>query len=251
MMLAALLFAAAALVPSAGTTLAPSAAVAVAQPPGGEPDYSTIVVTGTRAKPLEPLLEPIAYFRRHCFDALRLGGRTAPPADDDGDWIPVSDPIRQRLRLDAEIPAFVLNDPGRGHALILKFEKAPRDDGLNETRCTMVVVGGTAHDRLTADMFTLFKGSGTERHLGHPDGHSRHLGWKERLWIGIPRRGSSRWEVYRNHRSGGGAFVRVGSPSLYDRFDWIMGDLKQTVSRTPPVSLITLSHTTRGERRVR
>jgi hypothetical protein len=33
MMLAALLFAAAALVPSAGTALAPSAAVAVAQPP--------------------------------------------------------------------------------------------------------------------------------------------------------------------------------------------------------------------------
>jgi hypothetical protein len=69
--------------------IAPAAIVLVAaallQPPAAEPDYGEIVVTGSR-RPLQPLEEPIAYFRRHCFEPLRRHKQAAMPPEAGSDW---------------------------------------------------------------------------------------------------------------------------------------------------------------------
>jgi hypothetical protein len=41
--------------------------------------------------------------------------------------------------------------------LILKLERPARDDGLHESRCTMLVVGGGSHDPLARGMAALFR----------------------------------------------------------------------------------------------
>jgi hypothetical protein len=69
-------------------------------------------------------------------------------------------------------------------------------------------------------------------------------GWRQRAWTATPQRGSTAWQSYRGRRSGG--WVRVASPAYYDRLDYVLGDLKVSESRSPPVSILTLSYTTRG-----
>jgi hypothetical protein len=211
-------------------------------PPPAEPDYGEIVVTGSR-RPLQPLEEPIAYFRRHCFEPLRRARRAAPPPETGSNWELLPDAERRRLRIDdPATPAFWLHDPERRQVLILKFEQPERADRLQERKCTMVVIGGSGHGALGGGMARLFRGPGTDRHVGHPDGMARLAGWRQRVWTATPVRGSTAWQAPRN------SWVVVASPSYYDRLDFVIGDLRSSEGRTPPVSILTLSFTTRGDR---
>ena len=223
------------------------ATAALLRPPPAEPDYGEIIVNGSRL-PLQPIEEPIAYFRRHCFDPLRRSKQPAPPPETGSNWELLPDAERRLMRIDdPAIPAFRLSDPERRHVLILKVEQPAREAGLQEHRCTLVVVGGDRHEDLADGMAALFRGPGSDRHVGHPEGAPRLSGWRQRVWTSTPARGSSAWQAYRGRRQGGG-FVVVASPSYYDRLDYVLGDLKRSEGRAPPVSILSVSLTTRGSR---
>jgi hypothetical protein len=95
-------------------------------------------------------------------------------------------------------------------------------------------------------MQRLFKGAGTQRHVGYEGSNPPLKGWTQRAWTGTPDRGSARWQAYPSRRTGEGSFILVTHPTYYDSMDYLWGSLKQTEARTPPVSILTLSYTTRG-----
>jgi hypothetical protein len=225
--------------------------LSLSQPPAEvpEPDYDAIVVTGSRV-PLAPLLEPIEYFAQHCYEPHRRTKQPAPPPESGSDWGVVPDSARAHLRtLGPDGQAYWMRDEERGHTLILTFERPPRRDNVQESRCSLVVIGGTSHDGFATGMGRLFRGSGTDRHLGHPDGNPRLTGWRQLAWTAIPRRGSSAWEQYRGSRRGGGWVMVSDSGLFYDNADFVLGDLKTSEGRTPRISILSLSFSTRGYRR--
>jgi hypothetical protein len=164
-------------------------AVAQALEPPPDPQLADIVVTA-RPAPLAPLLMPVAYLRRHCFDPLRLTGRFAPPVDD-ADWRELRPEITRRFgQADGGAPAYSLKDPKRGHTLLIRFERLPGRKGWNvvEDRCTLAVIGGDGHAGLVDAMAGLFRASGTQRHVGASDGVPALPalpGWRQWIWSGI------------------------------------------------------------------
>lgn len=223
---------------------------ATAQPPDqvAVPDEAEILVIAP-ARQLAPLPAAIEYFRRHCFDAGRLTGRPAVPDDTDTDWQAAPARLRASLRIGQAASAFALADRERGHSLVLTIDRPARNDGLTEHRCTLMVIGGGEHAALDAGMEKLFRGAGTRRHIGHEAG-DRHLkGWRQQAWTGTPRRGSSDWHSYPARRTAEGSFVVVAGRSFYNRRDYLWASLKQSEARTPPVSILSLSYTTRGNPR--
>jgi hypothetical protein len=214
-----------------------------------EPDDDAIVVTGSRV-PLAPLLEPIEYFARHCYEPHRRTRQPAPPPEFGSDWEVLPDSARAQLRMiGPDGQAYWMRDEERGHTLVLTFDRPPRGDYVQESRCSLVVIGGTGHDRFAAGMARLFRGPGTDRHVGHPDGNPRLPGWRQLAWTAIPRRGSSAWDVEPGPRGGTGWIVVIDPVLFYDNADFVLGDLKTSEGRAPRVSVLSLSFSTRGRRR--
>lgn len=204
------------------------------------------IVVAARPGPLPPLRDAIEYYRAYCFDANRLSGQSAPPVDD-SDWQPLDEATRRRFGVtDPASPAFGLADRRRGRTLLVKFERFARPGGLIENRCTLVVIGGRDHAALVGQMSALFRGPGTERHVGAPDGTPRIAGWRQWLWTGMPQRRSRSWRAVTPSRSaGGGTWVVVTDPSFYDSFDYVLGDLKIR-QRGRPLSVLSFAYTTRA-----
>lgn len=206
------------------------------------------VVVTARPGPPPPLLDPVAYLRKLCFDPLRLLGRFALP-EDDADWRPLSEEVGRAFGVaDSGAPAFGLFDRGRGRTLLVKFERVPGRKGWNvvEDRCTLTVVGGRDHRRLRGDMDALFRASGTRRHVGERDGAPRLPGWDQWMWSGLPDRRSGIW---RGLIAGGGgtesAWLVVFDPDFYDEYQYILGDLKTKADAARPVSVLTFARTYR------
>jgi hypothetical protein len=235
--------------------LARTAATFLPMPQGLEklaPPAQEIVVTGRRGPPV-PKAEPIEYYRRHCFDANRLTGRSEPPATDP-DWRPLDDDdLRARLGIkEADPPYYVLRDPARGHLLLLKFEQFSRPWRTTENRCTLVIIGGTAHEHLTSQMNALFRGPGTQRHVGEPDGYEKMPGWHQRLWNAMPNRRSKSWQVVeaKGAARAAGTFIVVVEPTFYDEHNYVIGDLKTKDEGNPALSILTFGLIRRNEAEV-
>ncbi len=144
---------------------------------------------------------------------------------------------------DPSVPAFSFTDEGRGHVLLLKFERFGQKNRVIENRCTLVVIGGRNHDRLPSQMARLFKGAGTERHVGHAAGAPAVKGWRQWVWTGMPQRGSREWRAVRPSRgANGGTWLVVTDPAFYDNFDYILGDLKTRTDGGRPVSMLSFSY---------
>jgi hypothetical protein len=224
------------------------AALSVQPPAEAEPDYEAIVVTGSRPN-REPLPEPIEHYRRHCFEANRLTRRSAPPGPSDRYWRAADQALRDQLGVvDPGTLVYALTDFVRGHRLILRIERRQVKGQLVESTCRLIVIGGSSHDRLEAGMAALFRGPGTDRHVGHPAGTQRLAGWTERVWTGMPERGSKAWRQYfstgvRGRRD---SWLVVISDSFYDRNDYILGDLKVSEGRQPRVSILSFAYTSRS-----
>jgi hypothetical protein len=220
------------------------------QPPREEPDHEELLVTAPR-RTLPPLAEPAEYFRRHCFDANRLNRQSSALAGDDPDWEALDEDGRRQLGIGhAGGVAATLFDPQRGHRLVLSNERRAAPAGLTENRCSLIVIGGTGHARLRAAMAALFGGTGTSRHIGLREGAERIPGWRQQIWTGMPQRGSSLWREIGASGSPrpGGTFLVVADLGFYDNFDFILGDLKQSEDRQPPVSVMSLVYTYRPRR---
>lgn len=203
--------------------------------------FQDIVVTGQRGG--RPLPDAVEFLGRFCFEANRRTGKPAPPADEPR-WEELDEPTRARFRIaDPSVPAFSFTDEGRGHVLLLKFERFEHRNRVFENRCTLVVVGGRDHERLPGQMSRLFKGAGTERHVGHAAGAPAFKGWRQWVWTGRPPRGSRNWRAIQPRRgAGGGSWLVVTDPAFYDEFDYILGDLKTRTDPGRPVSMLSFAY---------
>lgn len=212
-----------------------------------------IIVTGSRPN-RAALGEPIDYFRRHCFDALRRDGRNAAPTvPDNPDWQPLADNVREQLGIsDPAAILMGLTDHVRRHILVLRIDRLAQPMNLAESRCSLTVIGGDSHRRLQDGMAALFRGPGTQRHIGHPSGNPRLAGWDQHVWTGTPPRGSTAWRDAipgsgRPHP--GGSFIVVTDTRFFDDRDYVLGDLKTRTSGAPVISVMSLALTFRGSHR--
>lgn len=219
--------------------LAAIALVAI-QPPaeGIEPAFEELVVTAER-RTLAPLPEPIEQFRRHCFDATRRDRQPALPTGPGSEWTALEELEREALRLGPAVEAIALADPARGQRLVLTSEERTRPDGIAESRCSLIVVGGRDHNRLAAGMARLFGGSGTSRHIGHADGTPSIPGWSHLIWTAMPQRGSSAWRLPPGR--GQSSFLVVTDLRFFDDYDYVLGDLKRSTRGPTDIAILSLS----------
>ena len=219
--------------------------------PRGDPEagLEAIVVTGQRPNRVA-LDEPIAFYRRHCFDANRLTGRSLAPGADDPYWRPLEQETREQLGIaDPATVLMALTDHVRGHILVLRIERVAAPPNLTESRCTLTVIGGRSHDRLQGEMAALFRGPGTQRHVGHEAGAERVPGWRQHAWTGMPQRGSRSWRALTGGSPRpGGSFIVVTDNAFYNDYSFLAGELKARVDRQPRISILSFGHTFRAAR---
>ena len=209
------------------------------------PSIDDIVVLARRGAP-PPLLDPVGYFARHCFDAARHQRAFAPPADDHA-WSELDAATRKRFAIiDPAVPAYSLVDEAEGQTLVIKFERLTMPGRLIEHRCTLAVVGGDGHDAFERQISRLFGSGGTQRHVGGPDGVARLPGWRQRVWTGNPLRGSPKWQAYRSDRGSRDSYLVVTDRELfYATRDFILAEVKTRVGPGRPLSTLMLAWTTR------
>jgi hypothetical protein len=205
-----------------------------------------IVVSRRKGAP-HPKLDATAYLQRHCFDANRLSGRSAPP-EDDINWEPLDDTARAQFGIaDPKVLAFGLADEAREHTLLIKFETFRLKNDLRENRCSLVVIGGGDHAELPDRISAMFKGRGTQRHIGHRDGSDKIDGWQQWLWTAMPSRRSKAWQSI-NGRSGGrvsDSWVVVANESFFDKHDYVFVDLKTRQGAEATLSMLSFGFRTR------
>ena len=215
------------------------------------PDLADVVVTARKRHGRAAPLDAVGYVQRFCFDPYRLDGKPAPPIAD-GIWSPLGPELRARFRLDQpDAPAFSADDPATGATLLLKFETFARPDRVVERRCTLAAIGGGDHARLPGRMAALFRGEGTQRHVGHIAGVPAIPGWEQWLWTANPGRGAHDWrDVNANSRGAPDrTWVVVTDPSFYNEHDYVIGDLKTNHGARPTISVISIAFLTREPRR--
>lgn len=198
-----------------------------------------------RRGPAPPLLEPVEYLRTLCFEPARRSGTFLSPEADRA-WEPLDDTTRARFNVtDPDTPAFGLRDAAAGRSMVLKLETIEQPGRLPEKRCTLVVIGGRDHDRFASQIAKLMRASGTQRHVGAQGGMPCLAGWLQRLWTGMPSRGSKQWVGVTGTRQAGGGdtWIVVTNPSYWDRYDYIAIDLKTRQRTDRPVSVLTFSWT--------
>jgi hypothetical protein len=224
-------------------------AAAPQPPPSPVNEVEGVTVTAVRpaptlAKPAPAEPEPFSFFREFCYDSMRLNRRSARPIGDPR-WRPLDPAERTALRIsDQSTVAYGRVDPQRGLALVLRVEHGPMPsavrDGLIQHRCTLTVSGPANPDQLRRDMSAVFNGGPTQDHSDNRNApaYPSIPGWRQYLWSATPKRGSSRWEVF---RSGGLIFVTNGR--FYTGCDYVSGELRHTKDAPVPVSVLLLTHT--------
>lgn len=217
------------------------------------PDQLNEIVVIRRLGAPPARLDATGYLQRHCFDANRLSGRSAPP-EDDMSWEPLNDTTRAQFGIsDPEVPAFGLVDEMREHTLVIKFETFRLKNDLRENRCTLVVIGGGDHAELPDRISEMFKGRGTQRHVGHVAGYEKLDGWQQWLWTGMPSRRSKSWQSI-NGRSRGrvsDSWVVVANDFFFENHDYVFVDLKTRQGAGATLSVLTFGYQTREERNPR
>lgn len=209
-----------------------------------------IVVTARKGAP-PPKLDAVGYYQRYCFDANRLTGQSAPPFDDHA-WNILDDELRARFNItDPEVPAFSLVDAERGTTLLLKFERSLGSGGVRESKCTMVIIGGGDHDRLPGQVAGVFRGPGTQRHVGHRSWGKGPKGWRWWLWTGMPGRRSKSWQTVSNEMRNNpvGDWITVYDLAFYNDYDYIVGDLKTKLEGSKPLSVLSFVYVTKASKK--
>jgi len=225
--------------------LFPAKATGQVQLPQVEPAQPHITVTGRRGTiPQEP--DAVQALQSLCFDPSRRTGRPREP-ETLSRWLPLEAAERRQFGITDDATAAVeLHDASRRHELWLKIEELHHQGGLVEHRCTMLVVGGTNHERFVGDLTALFGGPPTQRHIGHEHGTPRLSGWRQWLWTGMPQRGSSTWRsAPGQRRAGGSSWIVVTDSNFWTSYDYIYGDLKTTAD-LPSLSMITFAVVRKG-----
>ncbi|MCX9148158.1 hypothetical protein [Erythrobacter sp. WG] len=215
------------------------------------PDRLDEIVVSRRTGAPPARLDAIGYLQRYCFDANRLAGRSAPP-EDDPVWEPLDEETRARFGIaDASVPAFGLVDEDRRHTLAIKFDTRASREGLRENRCTLAVIGGEDHARLPDRISAMFRGRGTQRHVGQREGFERTEGWRQWLWTAMPNRRSRNWQSINGATRGrvSDTWLVVTDEAFYDMHDYVVTDLKTRDGENESLSIITFVYMTRETRK--
>lgn len=215
----------------------------------GPPDAPQIsgedIIVTAKPGPIRKRLTTIGYFERHCFDATRLTGSPSVP-DNDFDWDEADDRLRSLLKIgEPSVPVYTLDSDDDARQLIIRTEPATGPWKLPETRCTLIIVGGTDHRRLVNQISTMFGGPGTQRHIGERDGVKKLKDWGQWVWTAIPDRKSKNWRVFEGQGAArsAGTWVVVTSRRFYDNHDYVLVDLKIKHTTGRPISILTLAYT--------
>lgn len=228
---------------AAALLLAALGVLAQASPAAAEPE----VIVTARKQRTKPIRDAIGYFERHCFDASRLTGQPSTPRADK-DWHPLSAGERAQLGVAGDAPhAFGARLSERQTAVLTLAEAAARQGGqtLVEFRCTLIVVGGD--QRQFADcVAAIFRGPGTQKHVGERGGLPAAPGWRQLLWAAIPAIGSADWQVFKA-RGTSTTWVQVIDPAFYRTAEYVVGDLRMRAEGVP-LTALTLIYTRRLRR---
>lgn len=220
-----------------GVVLLLAIAVQAAAP---EPDV-TVTARKLRTKPIR---DAVGYFERHCFDASRLTGQPSMPRADK-DWHPLTSAERDSIGVVGDDTlAFGARLSERQSAALTLSRSATQWGGgkLVEYRCTLIVLGGD-QQRFPDRVAAIFRGPGTQKHVGDREGVPAIAGWRQLLWASIPAIGSADWQVFRT-RGSSGSWVRVIDPDFYRNAEYVVGDLRTRTTGMPLTSL-TLIYTRR------
>ncbi len=225
-----------------GRTQSPS--YQAAKPESG-PDLSVpeVTVSTRRDTPARTMPAAPEYLRRFCFEPGRKTSRFAPPQDDDPDWFPLEDALRERFGAsDPAVPAFRFDDVSRNQTVLVRFETMSASSGITEQRCIFAIVGKINEPELRSGLSRLFGTSGTQRHVDVRDGGVPSIpGWDQWLWTGSPARGSRAWPGFSPRDS----FIIVTNSSyFYDGSDYIYADLKVRKDRS--VAMMSFGFKTRS-----
>lgn len=194
-----------------------------------------IVVTAKPGPPRQRLTT-IGYFRQYCFDAMRHTRKAALP-ENDLDWDETDPKLRALLKItDPDVPSFALDVDGDGRQLIVTATTVKGAYDLPEKRCTMIIVGGGDHKKLVDQISSMFRGGGTQRHVGENDGVKKLTDWDQWLWASGPDRRSEAWQAI------GNTWLIVTSPHYYDSHDYAFVDLKIKKTTGRPISIVTLGY---------
>lgn len=214
------------------------------------PPVEDIVVTGTRGSAVRKVRpDAVEVLRDHCFEPARLARRFSAPAPGPR-WIELDETERRQFQIEnPHVPAFAMEDESRAQHLWLKFERLDHKGNTEEQRCTLLIIGGRDHRRFVGDMSDLFRGRGTQRHVGQLDGSPALAGWEQWAWTGMPSRNSKSWKALDPQRgSEPGWLVVADVQGFYNSYDYIMGDMKLRRGPGTAVTMLTFSLTTRPRR---
>jgi hypothetical protein len=224
----------------AGAQQSASQVAAEASPVIDDRAAQAIVVTGRRYDPARPKREAIAYFREYCFESNRLKRHSTAP-NRDADWLRLDDTLRAKLKLDPETPAYELIDAVRGYTLILKIEELKEPDNLQESRCSIIVVGGTIHSSLVQQMSALFQSPPAQEDVDAAEGVKLAPGWCHWLWTAMPGRKSQNWEQFRANYQTSHWITVTNANTFYNNNDYLLGDLKTNLRSPLPISVMSFA----------
>ncbi|NJC34313.1 hypothetical protein GGR88_001787 [Sphingomonas jejuensis] len=217
--------------------IAAVALIGLQPPPVADPDPmpgDDIVVS---ARPGSSPIDPVAIFRRRCFDPMRRTGQ--PSIRTTGDWRALTPRERDRAGIrQAAAPAGAMRDGVSGLTFVMSASTAQITHGLVEDRCTLVLIGSPDIPALIRGVTGLMGAGGTTRHVGRPDGSAVIPGWSQRLWSATPPRGSSAGRGLRT-RTPGGSWTVVTDPGLFyaDR-DYVAVELIVREAGAPTAMLV-------------
>jgi len=239
-----------ALLQAAPAQTPPAPAPATEQQAPATEDLVDVVVNRRRAQPDRVIASAADYLRRLCFDPMRKTGRPALPQADP-DWDVLDETVRAKLGItDPDSDGYGLFDSKRGHTLLIKQERVPRNDKLIEQRCQMIVIADRdERAELIEGISGIMGTSGTQRHIGQRDGSPKISGWHQHLWSAIPARHHPDWRAYSGDRGESDTYVVVVTPdTFYVDHDYAYIDLK-TRRTAPWISMMTVGYVTRNERK--
>lgn len=197
--------------------------------------------------------DPIDVFHRYCYEPNRLGGRSQPPATDDG-WQPVPAELRQRLNLSAAdgARAWLWSADRQGELMILeiherRLEKMGVHSGQMRLSCRVISASSEA---TSPDTHAAALQAKLEALLGDPPGatggqvlerlgYPTPEGWNQACWTILTPIENRDWAPYRHDRQP--RCVWLSSPANYAVSQYIV--VRLLTRSGSPIAIVAMDRT--------
>lgn len=202
--------------------------------PPADAALEDVVVTASRAP--QPPYDVVADFVTYCYDANRLNGRARSP-EGEGLW-EVMDPTEaSRLGVPPTGQAFILDT--ERIKLVFFIDEGRGSQSRRQHACTITAIGRHDPSVIEADLARLMGRGGSSTYTTYTDLFPVFVGWRQRGWSAIPRRGSIDWTAFGDHPEN---FVVAVRPQFYSRSTWVVTELRTREDHGVPTTAIKLTH---------